>query len=152
MQGTVCGFPGPFGSGAGFPAIPIKIVREDVRLTLAESIHKKTLFLQKLSEVLELQRISILNQRAEKLTNQDNFEKKFDLVTAKALGKLKDIVRLSRRFLKTGGLLLAYKGKGVKKEVDEIGSLRNCRIREMVKVKLSEVDLLRWLVVVEKVG
>jgi len=53
------------GAGAGFPSIPIKIVRQDIRLTLVESIHKKTLFLQKLSQVLELRETSILNQRAE---------------------------------------------------------------------------------------
>jgi len=138
------------GSGAGFPAIPIKIIREDVHLTLVESIHKKTLFLQKLSEVLKLQKISILNQRAEKLTDQTDFEEKFDLVTAKAFGKLKDIVRLSMPFLKKGGLLVAYKGKGAKREIEQIGSLEDCRIKGVVKIEFLEMDLLRWVVVVEK--
>ncbi len=140
------------GSGAGFPSIPIKIVREDIRLTLVESIHKKTLFLQKLSEALKLEKMAIVNQRAEKLTDQANFENRFDLVTAKALGRLKDVVQLSMPFLKTGGLLVAYKGKGVKKEIDEINSLDDCRIREVVKIEIPEMELLRWLVVMEKVG
>lgn len=140
------------GAGAGFPAIPIKIIREDVHLTLVESIHKKTLFLQKLSEVLELQKISILNQRAEKLKDQTEFKEKFDLVTAKALGRLKDIVRLSMPFLKTGGLLVAYKGEGVRKEIEELGSQKDCRIRDVVKTEITELDLSRWLVVIEKVG
>jgi len=139
------------GSGAGFPSIPIKITREDVHLTLVESIHKKTLFLQKLSEVLKLGKTTIINQRAEKLTDQADFEGKFDLVTAKALGRLKEVVRLSMPFLKTGGLLVAYKGKGVRREIEEIGSLKDCRIRDVIKIKISEMDLLRWLVVLEKV-
>jgi 16S rRNA (guanine527-N7)-methyltransferase len=129
------------GAGAGFPSIPIKIVREDVRLTLVESVHKKTLFLQRLSQVLKLQKISILNQRAEK----------FDLIVAKAMGKLKDVIGLSMPFLKTDGLLLAYKGKGVKREIEEIGPLKNSRIKDMIKIEIPEMDLLRWLVLVEKI-
>lgn len=140
------------GAGAGFPAIPIKITREDVHLTLVESIHKKTLFLQKLSEVLKLQKISILNQRAEKLTDQTDLKENFDLVTAKALGRLKDIVRLSMPFLKTGGLLVAYKGKGVRREIEEIGSLKDCQIGDVAEVEIPQMDLLRWLMVIEKVG
>lgn len=140
------------GAGAGFPSIPIKIVRKDVGLTLVESIHKKTLFLQKLSQVLKLQKIYILNQRAERLANQANFKERFDLVVAKALGKLKDVIGLSTPFLKGGGLLLAYKGEGVKREIEETGSLKDCRIKDVVKIEIPEMDLLRWLAVVEKVG
>jgi 16S rRNA (guanine527-N7)-methyltransferase len=138
------------GAGAGFPSIPIKIVREDVRLTLVESIHKKTLFLHKLSQVLKLQKTFILNQRAENLTDQPNLKKKFDLVLAKAMGRLKDIIGLSMPFLKGSGLLLAYKGKGLKGEIEEIDSLKDCRIKDLVKIEILEMDLLRWLVVIEK--
>lgn len=140
------------GSGAGFPSIPIKIVRNDVKMTLVESIHKKTLFLQKLSESLKLQRISILNQRAEELAVHTDFREKFDLVTAKALGRLEHIVRLAMPFLKNGGLLVAYKGKGVVNEIEELGSLKDCRVREMTKVEFPELGLVRSLVIIQKVG
>ena len=140
------------GAGAGFPSIPIKIVRSDVKVTLVESIHKKTLFLQKLSEVLKLQRISILNQRAEELAVHTDFREKFDLVTAKALGKLRDIVRLSMPFLKNGGLLVAFKGQRVRREIKEIGSLKQCQIRDVAKIEMPPMELLRWLVIIEKVG
>jgi len=139
------------GSGAGFPAIPIKIIREDIRLTLVESIHKKTLFLQKLSEVLGLKKLAIINQRAEELADQANFEGKFDLVTAKALGRIKEVVRLSMPFLKTGGLLVSYKGRAAKREIEEIGSLKDCRIRDVVKIEIQEMDLLCILVVSDKI-
>jgi 16S rRNA (guanine527-N7)-methyltransferase len=139
------------GAGAGFPSIPIKIVREDLRLTLVESIHKKTLFLQRLSQVLKLQKISILNQRAEKLAIEPELKEEFDLIVAKAMGKLKDVIGLSMPFLKTDGLLLAYKGKGVKREIEEIGPLKNSRIKDMIKIEIQEMDLLRWLVLVEKI-
>ena len=139
------------GAGAGFPSIPIKIVREDIQLTLVESIHKKTLFLRKLSQVLKLQKISILNQRAEKLAEQPDFKERFDLVAAKALGKLKDVIGLSMPFLKTGGLFVAYKGKGVKREIEETRSLKDCRIKDVAKIEIPEMDIFRWLVVMKRV-
>jgi len=139
------------GSGAGFPAIPIKIVRNDVKMALVESIHKKVLFLQKLNQVLKLQKVFVLNCRAEALADQAEFEERFDLVTAKAFGKLEKIVPLSLPFLKIGGLLVAYKGKGVKREIEEIDSLEDCRIRDVIKIEKPEINLLRWFVLVEKV-
>lgn len=138
------------GAGAGFPSIPIKIVRDDVRLTLVESIHKKTLFLQKLSQILKFQEISVINQRAEKLAEEPDLKEKFDLVVAKAMGKLEDTIRLSIPFLKTGGLLVAYKGKDVKKEIEETELPKNCQIKNMVKIEIPEMDFWRWLVVLEK--
>jgi 16S rRNA (guanine527-N7)-methyltransferase len=139
------------GSGAGFPSIPIKIVREDLRVTLVESIHKKALFLQKLCAVLRLQNTSILNQRAEKLLENISLGGEFDIVTAKGLGGLENIVRLGIPFLKIGGLLVVYKGKRVKKEIDEANLPKECQIKDVVKIEIPEMDLSRWLIVIEKV-
>jgi len=138
------------GSGAGFPGVPIKIVRDDIRLTLLESIHKKTLFLRKLNESLELEKTDVVNQRAEKLADHRDFGENFDLVTAKAAGPLMDVVALSMPFLRIGGLLVAYKGKSTRKEIAEIGPLQQCQVKEVVKVASPQMDLTRWLVLIEK--
>ncbi len=138
------------GSGAGFPGVPIKIVRRDVHLTLVESIRKKTLFLRKLSESLGLEGIKIVNRRAEELTDHPDFKGNFDLVTAKAAGRLRDIVPLSMPFLKTDGLLVAYKGGSARKETSEMGTSQQFQIREVVKIASPEMDSLRWLVLIEK--
>jgi 16S rRNA (guanine527-N7)-methyltransferase len=140
------------GSGAGFPATPIKIVRDDIQATLVESVHKKTLFLQKLSQVLGLERIRIVNQRAEQILDQPNFKESFDLVTSKALGRLQNTIGLSIPFLKTGGFLIAYKGKSAKREIKEIFLLKDGRIREVAKIEVPSMDLFRWLVIIDKVS
>jgi len=139
------------GSGQGFPAIPIKIVRDDVKMTLVESTHKKTLFLEKLAQVLKLKRVTIADKRAEELADQDRFKESFDVVTAKAFGKLKDSVRLSMPLLKIGGLLVAYKGKGVHREVREINCSENCRVANIVKIEIPSFQLSKLLVIAEKV-
>ncbi|MGB2770272.1 MAG: 16S rRNA (guanine(527)-N(7))-methyltransferase RsmG [Candidatus Zixiibacteriota bacterium] len=138
------------GSGAGFPGIPIKIVRDDIQLTLVESIRKKTLFLRKLGESLGLEGIKIVNQRAEELTDQDDFKENFDLVTAKAAGKLEDVVRIGMHLLRIKGLLVTYKGKAAKREIKTISSLKEFRIRDVTRIKVPEMDLLRWVVVVKR--
>ena len=136
------------GSGAGFPGVPIKIVRDDIHLTLVESIHKKTLFLRKLSESLELERVSIVSQRAEELAERADFSGKFNLVTAKALGDLKEIIESGMALLGTGGLLAAYKGRKVKEEIRKAFSPTDSLAIEVVKIEVPEMDLTRWIVVV----
>ena len=138
------------GSGAGFPSIPIKIVRDDVNLTLVESIHKKALFLLKLCEVLRLRNTFILNQRAENLLEEGNLENNFDIVTAKALGSIDNTAHLGTSFLKARGLLVAYKGKDVQKEIEKINSSNEYQIKDMVKIEIPEISLLRWLIVIQK--
>jgi 16S rRNA (guanine527-N7)-methyltransferase len=140
------------GSGAGFPGVPIKIVRDDIRLTLLESIRKKTLFLRKLAERLGLQKTTIVNRRAEELTDHQDFREDFDLVTAKAAGSLINVIPLSMPFLKSGKLLVAYKGKEARKEAAEIHPPRLSRVKGVVKVGSPQMNLLRWLVLAEKIA
>jgi 16S rRNA (guanine527-N7)-methyltransferase len=140
------------GAGAGFPSIPIRIIREDVHLTLVESTHKKTLFLRKLVEVLRFSHVRILDERAEALARNSDLLGKFDLVTAKALGKLQDAVELSFPFMRVGGLLVLYKGKAAESEIKKTQLPINSRTRDVTEVKIPEENLVRWLIVIEKTG
>jgi 16S rRNA (guanine527-N7)-methyltransferase len=139
------------GAGAGFPSIPIKIVREDINLSLVESARKKSLFLQKLIGDLRLKDVSVINKRAEDLIDVPDFKKKFDIVTAKALGKLKDTVELAIPFLKPKGLLIAYKGERVEEEIKECEE-KNFLIKNKILIKIPDFDLKRTIVVIEEVG
>ena len=138
------------GAGAGFPSIPIKIVREDVNLTLVESIRKKNLFLQKLVKDMELRNVMVINQRAEELRKSPDYKEKSDIVTAKALGKLKDTIELAKFFLKSKGFLVAYKGEKVEEEIKEIED-RDFLINKKTLIKIPDFDLKRTLVVLEKI-
>lgn len=140
------------GAGAGFPSIPIKIVRDDINLSLVESVRKKSLFLQKLIKDLKSEDVSVINKRAEDLVDVPDFKEKFDIVTARALGKLKDTVELATSFLKSKGLLIAYKGERVKEEIKECCEEKNFLIKNKILVKVPDFDLKRIIVVIEKVG
>jgi 16S rRNA (guanine527-N7)-methyltransferase len=116
------------GSGAGFPAIPIKIVRTDLHMTLLEASRKKSSFLKEVVRKLGLQGISVLNSRLEELLRKDPTPS-FDLIVSRATLKLPDLVAQGLPLLKDGGFLAAMKGPGVEEERAALDSLKNICFR-----------------------
>ncbi len=98
------------GSGAGFPGVPIKIIRPQVSLTLLDSRRKRTLFLKKLVSLLALRSVSVICERAETLHCQEQYLGRFDLATARSVAPLSQLLPLALPFLKKGGKLIVYKG------------------------------------------
>jgi len=141
------------GSGAGFPAIPIRIPREDLNIVMVESIRKKTLYLNKMIELLELKNTTALQKRAEEIQNQSVYKESFDFVTAKAFGKLKQTIYSAYPFLKKGGVLVAYKGSSYKSEIiDFLKEPRNLhlQIKDIKFFAIPEYEIERFLVLIEK--
>ena len=136
------------GSGAGFPGVPIKIVRDDVRLTLVESIRKKALFLRKVIQSLRLDLVGVENRRAEELALKPALQEGFDIVTAKAVGSLRGIMKSGLPLLRTGGGLVAYKGRIARKEAT--ASSEDFLRMRVVRVDVPEMDLKRWIVTVRR--
>jgi len=141
------------GSGAGFPAIPIKIMREDLDILMVESIRKKVLFLKKMIQLLELKKITVIQKRIEELKNLSEFKEGFDYVTAKSFGKLKETILISYPFIKPGGALVAYKGSSYKREIIELLGLSEkleIQIQDIQFFEIKEIGLKRFLVFVKK--
>lgn len=109
------------GSGAGFPGIPLKLIRPDLRISLVESKRKKALFLRQVIEKLELDRIEIVMGRVEELVEGLG---PFDFVVSRSVTDLITLVRWSKDYLKpTGGSLIAIKGPDVEKELEKLKSI-----------------------------
>lgn len=87
-----------FGSGAGFPGIPIAISRPEIAVTLAESQGKKAAFLQEAVRVLNVSAV-VHSARAQTIENQ------FDCVILRAVDKMEDAVAEAAHFVCTGGWL-----------------------------------------------
>jgi 16S rRNA (guanine527-N7)-methyltransferase len=116
------------GSGAGFPAIPIKIVRTDLHMTLLEASRKKSSFLKEVVRKLGLRGISILNSRLEELLRMDPMPS-FDLIVSRATLKLPDLLAQGLPLLKDGGFLAAMKGPGAEEEIAALDSVKNMCFR-----------------------
>lgn len=109
-QGSVC----DLGAGAGLPGIPVRIVRERVALYLVESIKKKCRFLDEAIKTLTLENAHVVNQRAEEMKAL-----KVDVVVARLLGSVQEILPWGMPLLKAGGRFLIYKSASAEAEVAE---------------------------------
>jgi 16S rRNA (guanine527-N7)-methyltransferase len=91
------------GSGAGFPAIPLKIWAPDVHLTLIESNHKKATFLNEVARALALTNLDVINERTEALTTR--LSSRADVVTLRAVERFGTILPQAAAFLAPKGRL-----------------------------------------------
>ena len=101
------------GSGAGFPGIPLAIVRPDLQFSLIESTGKKCRFLEHVRDTLGLTNVAVVQSRAEAYKP----EVRFDTVLARAVGPLVDLVRNAGALVAGGGRLLAMKGRFPEEEL-----------------------------------
>lgn len=93
------------GTGAGFPGVPLKILRPDLQLTLVDSLRKRLSFLEGALQALEIPEVTLIHTRAEELKNA-----RFDLVTARAVAALPKLLPWCAPLVKPGGLFVAMKG------------------------------------------
>lgn len=139
------------GTGAGFPAIPLKILYPHLSIYLIESQTKKTMFLNKLISYLNLNNITIVNKRAE-LFAKDN-SNKFDVVTARAVSPLNILNELCIPLVKVGGHFIAMKGISYKVELKEAKNgiiTLGGSLKEVIEIKLPNNYGLRYLLKIKK--
>jgi len=98
------------GSGGGFPGIPIKIVRPELRVTLMDSVNKKVSFLKDTVRKLGLKDINAIWGRAEDSEN-DIPRKHFDYVVNRAVGTITDTLKLSLPYVSADGVIILMRGK-----------------------------------------
>lgn len=102
------------GSGAGFPAICLKIARFDLNFTLLEPNHKKFLFLEKLERVLGVAGLEVFEKRAEDFAKEN---RTFDFVTARAFGPLDKFAKVAYPFMHLNSLAVAVKASDFSREM-----------------------------------
>ena len=95
------------GSGAGFPAVPLKIVRPDLRFVLMDSLNKRVVFLRSLIEKLSLSEVTPLHARAEE--GVKTYREKFDAAVARAVAPLPTLLEYVLPLVRVGGVFVAYK-------------------------------------------
>jgi len=139
------------GSGAGFPAVPLKIARPDLEMVLTESTLKKCDYLQNLLTDLDLVKVSLFSDRARNLPEKSYCY--FDCVTAKASGILKEVWPEVYPFLKKDGRLLTYKGKRAKEEIRQAERTFKelpGRVERIIPIEIKELDLGGYLISIRK--
>ena len=139
------------GSGGGFPAIPIKIMRPDIDVTLLEATGKKCDFLKIVIEELGLKNIRVVNGRAEDLGKDKDFRECFDICSARAVARLNTLCEYCMPFVKVGGYFVSYKGNA-KEELEESASAIKILGGEVEKADFYSLDDAgRSLIYIKKV-
>ena len=98
------------GTGAGFPGLPLRILRPDIRLTLLDSLQKRISFLGALCEALGFADVERIHARAEDGGRNPALRERFDIALTRAVAPCPVLLELTHPFLKVGGLSLMYKG------------------------------------------
>lgn len=105
------------GTGAGFPSLPIKIVRPDIKLCLLDSLNKRLIFLSEVVKELGLSDVQIVHSRAEDGARKAEHREKYDFATSRAVAQLNVLSEYCLPYVKVGGAFLAMKGKYSEEEI-----------------------------------
>lgn len=119
------------GTGAGFPSCPLKIFREDIQITLLDSLNKRIRFLETLTDELNLN-AECIHGRAEEISHKEIYREVYDIATARAVASLPMLCEYCLPFVRTGGYFIALKGKNSE---EEISAAKNA-----IKVLGGEID------------
>jgi 16S rRNA (guanine(527)-N(7))-methyltransferase RsmG len=140
------------GTGAGFPGLPMKIAQPELRLTLLDSLAKRTLFLDALSGELGLD-VKILHARAEEGGRLPELRDSFDIAVSRAVARLRELCEYCLPYVKPGGVFIAMKGGDIAAELDEAGpaiSALNAGLDSVKRLVLPLSDNARTLIVIRK--
>lgn len=127
------------GSGAGFPGIPLKIIRPEIRLFLVEPSRKKAGFLMHMVKTLRLKDVDVIEKRIEDVSGL-----KVDVALTRALFDIGGFYKKAYHLLKEGGRLILSKGPRFE---DEIKGKKGLRF-ETFKVRLPLTDIYRYIVII----
>jgi 16S rRNA (guanine527-N7)-methyltransferase len=155
MDGKTNGRLIDIGSGAGFPGIPLKIILPQLQLTLVDSVNKKTKFCLHIVKLLGLEKVEIIQARAEELGQDPNFREKFDWAMARAVAQLNTLVEYLIPLLKVGGVMVAQKGENGPAEAQSAEYATNLlggHLRQLKQINLPGVVEERFLIVIDKVA
>ncbi len=139
------------GSGGGFPAIPIKIMNDNLQITMVEATGKKCEFLKEVINTLNLKGITVVNGRAEELGKDIKFREKFDICTARAVARLNSLCEYCMPFVKVGGSFVSLKAKA-SEEIEEAKTAIMVLGGELEKIENYKLeDNERTLIFIKKV-
>lgn len=141
------------GGGAGFPSIPLKIIRPDLKFVVIDSVKKKTNFMQMVVAKLNLNDITIMHTRCEDLAKNPEFRENFDYVVARAVAPLSTLLEYTVPFCKVNGRLVLYKGDKYKEELNETSNtckMLECKLLKVDNVYIEEGDYLRYFLIFSK--
>ena len=141
------------GTGAGFPGVPLKIVRPDIHITLLDSLNKRVEFLKRLCGKLEIEGAEFVHARAEDYCKERR--EKFDIALSRAVAALPTLSEYLLPFVKRGGQVLMYKAEKAEEELlagEKAVKTLGGKVEKVNEYNLSEVESVRKIVYIKKIA
>lgn len=141
------------GTGAGFPSMPLAIVRPDVKITQLDSLLKRVNFLGEVADLLNIN-VEILHMRAEEGSRNSNLREKFDYVVARAVARLNILSEYCIPYIKVGGHGIFLKGYDIGEEFRQASraiNLLGCDAGNIEKIVLPKNNK-RSIIIVKKIS
>jgi 16S rRNA (guanine527-N7)-methyltransferase len=131
------------GAGGGLPGLVLAIARPDMKVSLIDTVHKKTAFLTQVKAELGLANVTVYTMKV-----QDLKAGPFDVITSRAFADLSDFVNWSGHLLAEGGQFIALKGTAPSEEQERLPA--EWKVRESRPIKVAKLEAERHLVFIEK--
>lgn len=141
------------GTGAGFPGIPVKILRPDLDITLIDSLNKRVNFLTMVIEALKLEKIIALHGRIEDFGKNKKYREKFDYVTSRAVANLSTLSEYMIPLVKIGGKCICMKGSNIDEELknaEKAIKILGGKIEKVDTFLLPDTDMGRNIILIKK--
>lgn len=142
------------GTGGGFPGVPLKIVNEDLDITLLDSLNKRINFLKEVILALDLEGVQAVHGRAEELSRKKPHRESFDITISRAVASLDTLSEYCIPFVKVGGYFISMKGSDIEEELQNSLNAINTLGGKLIEKKIVQVpesDIQHSLIIIEKV-
>ena len=142
------------GTGAGFPGIPIKIIKENSEIVLLDSLNKRIKFLEEVINQTKLSNIKTIHYRAEEAGKNKIYREKFDIATSRAVASLNVLLEYLLPLIKIGGRCICMKGNNIKEEIEQSKNAIKTLGGELEKIEgftLPDSDIERNIIIVKKI-
>ena len=141
------------GTGAGFPGMPLKIMFPNLKITLADSLNKRILFLEEVIDALKLENISTVHGRAEDLAVNADYRERYDYCVSRAVANMSTLSEYCLPFVKIGGTFISYKSGEIEEELSAAKKaifLLGGQTKEVISFQLDGTDISRSFVMIGK--
>ena len=128
------------GCGAGFPTLPLAIIRDDLKITAMDSTAKRVLYVENTANALSLNNVTAITMRAEDGGKSPEYRERFDFATARAVAEMRVLAELCLPYVKIGGRMIAMKGKNAEFELS--GAKRAIAMLGGANSKIENITLV----------
>lgn len=142
------------GTGGGFPGLPLKIVKDNYKVTLLDSLRKRIDFLSQVVSALNLKDVDLIHGRAEDFGQNKEYREKYDICVSRAVAPLNVLCEYCLPFVKVGGYFASYKSDNISQEIsDSDTAIKKLggKIKKIIEINLPGTDIMRKIVIIEKV-